>query len=265
MFFQLSKRQSHSFFRVLFLKRRYVSTRNHIKKYHKIILEFFFVRFVKQLLYFLAIALVLVDGIILDCTYSVKKSWIEPLYHCEARIVAIGDEHFITEVSRNHLAGYNDVNVSSISFTDQVIRLPPRNIETFFPNVALYHLLRTQTEAIHPNDIKELPHLKYYLCQGNPKVTKIPPNMFANNGHLVGIAFNVNSKIQHVAYHVFDHLEKLTYLHIYGCIDLAVASRTAVAASLFKVFQACPPDLDMLNEQLSQRNCDCCFMCSNWK
>jgi len=195
----------------------------------------------------------------LDCTYSVKAAWVESYYHCQARIIAVGDERKITEVSSNHLAGYNHLNVSSIEFANQVIRLPPRNIEGFFPNLAFYGLLTTQTEVIHPNDINKLPLLKYYSCQGNPLVTEIPSNMFADNPNLAGINFWASMQIKHVAYHVFDHLEKLTYLYIAGpCLNLALANnRPGVVANLYNVFKACPPSLDMLNVQLSQRNCDC--------
>lgn len=201
----------------------------------------------------------LVDCIILDCTYSVKITWVESYYHCQARIIAVGHERNISEVSSNHLAGYNNLNVSSIDFSHQVVRLPPRNIEAFFPNLACYRLFTSQTEVIHPNDINKLPELKYYMCQTNPKVTKIPPNMFADNPKLAGIAFNSANQIHHVAYNVFDHLDKLTYLYIEGpCINLAVANnRPLVVSNLFNIFKACPPSLEMLNEQLSQRNCNC--------
>lgn len=221
-----------------------------------------FSRSIKPLHFFLgSLLMVLASDMVLECTYSVKNIWVEPIpyYHCQAKIIADSHVRKITAVSHNNLAGYNNLNVTSIDFLNQVVTLPPRNIEAFFPNIGFYNLGNSHTEAIHPNDINRLPLLKYYLCQQNPKVIKIPPNMFANNPNLVGIGINVNSQIQHIAYHVLDHLDKLAYLYISGpCINLGIANdRNAVVGSLFKLFQACPPDLDMLNEQLSQRNCDC--------
>lgn len=188
-----------------------------------------------------------------------QTRWVEAYYHCQAKIFAVGHKTEISEVSDNHLAGYSNINVTSIDFSNQVVRLAPTNLEEFFPNLALYQLYNTQTEVIHPNETNKLPELKYYMNQANPKLTKIPPNMFADNLKLVGIAFNVGDhQIQHVAYNVFDHLDHLTMLLIDGiCLNFAARSRVAVVASLFNVFKACPPTLDMLNEQLSQRDCNC--------
>lgn len=192
--------------------------------------------------------MVLTDGMYLECRYSVKKLWVEqtPFYHCQAKIVGDNEDRKVRSVSRNHLDGYNNSNVTAITFWDE--DLPegqtPRNIEAFFPNIEFYKLRLTFNYAIYPEDINHFPHLKYYLCQYNRKVTTIPPNMFANNPNLVGISIDDNAEIQHVARHVFDHLDKLTYLHISGpCINLAIDNdRNAVVESLSTLIQSCPPE-----------------------
>lgn len=139
-------------------------------------------------------------------------------------MIAVAHERNITELSRNHLAGFNDLNVSFMEFSSQVVRLPPRNI---FPNLAFYRLYTSQTEITYPNVINKLLELKYYMSQSNPKVTMIPPTMFADNSKLLGIAFNS-------AYRVFDHLDKLAYLYIEGpYMNLAVANNRPLVVTSF--------------------------------
>lgn len=193
--------------------------------------------------------MVLADGLVMECVYTVEKLWVEPkpFYHCRAKI--IGDEQilrYVTELSdewHKHLDGYTNLNVTAISFLDDEVRMAPRNIQAFFPNIEYYNLYLTFTDAIHPEDIARFPRLKYYLSQYNTKLTKIPPNMFKNNPNLVGIAFNKNSEIQHIADHVFDHLDELAYLDIDSpCIKLKIDNdRIAVKQSLSTLYQSCPP------------------------
>lgn len=200
----------------------------------------------------------LCEGLILDCTYSVRQFWIaDPLYTCTARLIALGDPRNVTDVAGTHLPGYSNINVLSIVFENQVMGLAPRNIHAFFPNLQFYRLSNTQTENIEPGDINRFAALRYYMAQYIPQLTSIGPNMFANNTQLEGIAINVN-EIQNIAYNVFDSLNNLSSLHIGSkCIVFGVdRNRPAVLSNLFNIHRSCPPTLQMLNQQLDRR-CYC--------
>lgn len=196
------------------------------------------------------------EGLLLDCTYFMINVWADQYYHCQARVIFVGHNRNVTEVSNNHLPGYTNRHVLSIDICSQTLRLPPRNIDEFFPNLASYSLRDTKTEVMHKNDIDKFPYLKHYTFQLNP-ATIIPPNMFANNHRLHSIVINGGAgRLQHVAYNVFDHLNHLTRLILLGpCISIGVNSRAAVLNNLFNIFRDCPPTLQMLREQLCQDRC----------
>lgn len=67
--------------------------------------------------------------LILDCAYSVRSIWVVgAVYHCNARIIFVGDPRNVTEVSHNHTPGNDHSTVLSIEIANQIVPLAPHFI-----------------------------------------------------------------------------------------------------------------------------------------
>lgn len=191
------------------------------------------------------------DGIILDCTYSVINFWkINNLYSCSARILFIGDLRTVSDVTQNHLAPKTNSDVTGVAIRAQDIRLLPRNLNEFYPNLESYDFLSSKIQEISREDLKGFPKLKQLHLNDN-QITSISPNTFDDNPLLIAVSF-INNPILYVAHNVFDNLLNLYELRFDGarCLNQKALTRPAVVAMLFPVLIYCPPTFEMTEDKI---------------
>lgn len=181
-------------------------------------------------------------GLVLNCEYQLVDG-VE--YSCFARAHFIGYSQLVTNVSKNHMSGRSNIDVTSIYFPhNQAIPFTPSGIHLFFPNLELLDLSNhgLQLRREHLDGLKSL---KYLFFSGN-NLEVIERDLFIGNPLLRYINFQSNP-IRHVAHHVFDHLHSLTWLdfHRSTCIDEWAAGRTQVLALQSRLIQYCPPTFEM--------------------
>jgi Leucine rich repeat len=195
-----------------------------------------------------------IDSLILECDYSVRSNWrIFNVYTCTGKVLLVGDPQVITEVSTNHLNSNNNNYVRSLLIENQSLRLIPKNISNFFPNLESLNINRCGIEKIEREDLSDFPNLLQLHLNPN-RISEIGNNLFEGNSRLKFITFSGNP-IKHVAQNVFDDLKELEYLDIEAgtCVSQITRNRDQVLSFMFKLAVNCPPTFDMNFERIEAK------------
>lgn len=194
------------------------------------------------------------DALILDCTYSMRNLWwIKNLYTCKARVVFVGDQRFVTQVSQNHLSGRGNSQVQGLLIENQPMTYVPGNIHYFFMNLEALNIYNCGVNYLRREDINNLPRLRQlYLYYNN--IHELGNNLFEGNPSMKHMSFTSNP-IKHIAHNVFDYLYSLETLDMASatCISVNNGNRNAVKAVLFRFAVSCPPTFEMIFERMEKR------------
>ncbi|CRL03191.1 CLUMA_CG016588, isoform A [Clunio marinus] len=191
------------------------------------------------------------NGLLLDCTYSVRSHWtVINTYQCTGRIVFIGDPRNVSNVSHNHIGERNNSDVLGIFIDSQILGFLPRNIDEFFPNLESLAFRSTAIESLHPSELRVFPNLMQIDFFFNA-ISQLDFHFFQDNLKLRAISFSSNP-LNHVGHGVFDVLDELTSLNTQGtCNSLNVNSnRQLVVNGIFNFARLCPPTFQMMETEL---------------
>jgi hypothetical protein len=184
----------------------------------------------------------------------VRNLWqLSGVYTCNARIVFVGDSEYITEVSSNHLPGYDNSKVLGFYVTNQNVGFLPRNISNFFPNIEGLGLYEMGITELKRQDLEPFPKLKAIDLNGN-KIEEVSENLFAGNPLVHSISFSRNP-VRHVSPEVFNHLNDLYVLNfdVTTCISSYVESKSQVPGLILKLAANCPPTFDMTYKRIKAK------------
>lgn len=192
------------------------------------------------------------EAVILDCTYSVINWWrLNGLYACTARIILVGDQRIVTDVSQNHQTGRRNSDVVYLAAFSQQLNYMLINLELFYENLHSINLNDNKITSITRDDLKGLKNLKQ-IYLGRNQIKIIEPNLFADNPLLMSISFQ-NNPLRHVAHHVFDHLPDLSSLRFQEttCINQGFdGERHNVLLLMFRLIISCPPSFEMTEQKI---------------
>lgn len=212
----------------------------------------YFLRTTLTILVFLALAS-LNQALVLDCTYARANRWkITNMYSCIAKVLFIGDDRIVTNVSSNHLAGYTNNDVQHFAIDNHASMVyPPRDIHLFFPNLISIGMTNNGFTEISKEDLKGLTQLKQITLNLN-KIQEVPADLFIDNPSMIAISFHQN-KIRHVAHNVFDHLRELKSVEFASntCHSQNVnENRAAVELLIFNLKRNCPATIEMTEARI---------------
>lgn len=196
------------------------------------------------------LSLGLSNAIFLECDYGNRSvGTIGSIYTCLARFHPSPGEKNVTDVSHNHLDGRGDADVQALIFNDD-ISFTPFNIHQFFPNLVAIDINGRNTSELEKESLKGLQSLRFLSFSRN-KLAIIESDLFSENPLIEWIYFEGNP-IRHVAFNVFDHLERLRTLYMSDttCIDEVATNLNDVNLLKFRILVRCPPTFEMLEDKI---------------
>lgn len=134
-------------------------------------------------------------------------------------LIFVGDPQIVTDVTQNHLQGRNNNEVRGLWIQGQTMRLAPRHVATFFPNLEAIFFHSNGLEELSPEDFSGLRNLRELQINNNPL-------RYAENG-------------------AFRNLNHLSVLHFNRatCINAVSGGKTQVDNLIFRLLTSCPPSL----------------------
>lgn len=194
------------------------------------------------------------SSLILDCMYAVRNLWqVNSVYTCTANVISVGDARDVNAVSTNHLIGRSDSDVRGLLIENQLLRLVPANISSFFQNLEAISLNNCDLEEIKREDIRGFSKLRQLHLNPN-RITEIGNNLFEGNPGMKFITFT-NNPIKHVAYNLFDDLTELVTLDIlHGTCVSSNSNKNNILSFIFQISANCPPTFKMLLEKIQEEN-----------
>jgi hypothetical protein len=203
------------------------------------------------------------QSIVIDCTYSTLETYwtLSNTYSCAGWVEPTGDSRVVSAVKGDHLEGKSNRLVQDVSLKNQLIKVFPRNLSSFFKNLEAIHIYNSGLEQISKEDLLEFPRLRQLAVNYN-KIKEVDGNLFQNNPRLQAISFGGNP-IKHVGHQVFDGLANLKYLHFYytTCIDQRSDNNLQRMENLlFNLTVYCPPTYQMIEDRVMEKlkgKCGC--------
>ncbi len=130
------------------------------------------------------------------------------------------------------------------------IEFTPFNIHTFFPNLEALDLLNKGTSELTRESLKGLNSLRL-LNFGRNKLQTIETDLFIENPDMERLYFE-NNPLRHVAFNVFDDLQRLNFLDVTEtlCIDQSATTIDQIDSLKFHILVQCPPTFEMLEEKV---------------
>lgn len=200
--------------------------------------------------FLILLALCSSNGILLDCVYTDSDiGVIGNLYTCTAGILSSPGNRDVSDVTHNHNGGRNNSDVKALIINED-IDFTPRNIHSFFPNLAAFIINNRNTAELTRESLKGLTSLRHFDF-GINLLRVIEEDLFVENPLLQWIYFGSNP-IRHVGFNVFDDLPNVNTLDMANttCINLVAISPPDLDNLKFRILVQCPPTFEMLEARL---------------
>jgi len=180
-------------------------------------------KFFRLIFCIVGVYLKLSESTSIECEYYTGE-WktLGNLYCCSVKKdpkITTRESATITSLSGEHKSGKTNSDVESFRVHAMTINYFPRGLEKFFKNIKAITVGFSNLKQIHQEDLKSFPKLaELYFFSNSIKV--LEQGLFDFNPDLQRISFEHN-KIINMEPEVFDHLNKLGSLLLYGnsCID----------------------------------------------
>lgn len=149
------------------------------------------------------------------CTFGVKAINGVTHYSCNQPYISnINVSQYLTEVQGTHEAGKSNLDVKVLSiFNPQNLTFFPKGVEHFFPNLIAIAMNYADILSFIGNEFRAFPQLTWMDLGFNPKLQRIPGNLFEFNP-LVGIISFNNCDLKFIGQELFDSLTNLTGLYV---------------------------------------------------
>lgn len=194
------------------------------------------------------------SSLILDCTYTQSSIWFVNAYSCSGKVIFVNDPRTIIEISGNHASNHNHSEVLQVSIRDQNIKIVPRHLGAFFPNLESLDMYKAGVETVSKIDFAGLANLKQLHFNDN-KIKLLENDLFIGNPKMKWISF-INNPVTNVGHNVFENLSELISLRFEGvtCHNAPASNDPVVAKALIhKLYASCPPTLDMTFKKIKEK------------
>lgn len=192
----------------------------------------------KTLSFLLAAATILViaDAIAFDCTFnSGGLGTYGTLYTCKYPTLSnLTESKYLTTVTGTHASGKTNADVQWLHINyQQNLTFFPKSIAKFFPNLIAMWFSHTGLASLDGDELNGLKNLMYINIEFNPKLERIPGNLFTFNPKLNGILFSRNN-IKHVSSYLFNTIDmsklKYLYFNFNSCVNQQATNQTQIAS-----------------------------------
>lgn len=166
----------------------------------------------------------------------------------------MNDPRTVIEVSGNHAVNRNHSEVLQVSIRDKNVKIVPRHLGAFFPNLESFDMFTSGVETVSKVDFAGLPNLKQ-LHFNNNQIKLLENDLFVGNPNMKWISF-INNPLTNVGHNVFENLDDLTSLRFDGvtCHNAGPNNDPVGSKALIdKIFANCPPTLDMTFEKIKEK------------
>lgn len=143
------------------------------------------------------------EAVILQCEFS-RVNWYrdQTRYTCTAKSITFDGSNNVTAISGNHLPGMHDGLVEGISaYNLQPVSSIPKNLESFFPHLAVLQWYHGGIKTISSQDLRPFPNLRI-LYLGDNEITTLDGDLLQYSRNILAVHF-INNKIEHVGRDLF--------------------------------------------------------------
>jgi hypothetical protein len=193
----------------------------------------------------------------LNCDY-IFYGWavIPNSYTCDGKVLYLGDEKIINEVSRNHLEGKTNNDVIGLWIRDQRVGFIPLFITSFFPNLKLFTISNCGLKTVSSLELKQFGLNLESLGFHENELEQVDHDLLEFTPNLKWIAFRGN-KIRNIGLELFKSSLDLYSIQLGNnfCISKDILhNSTAIKDFIFEISLKCPPNIHQLERQLFSRN-----------
>jgi hypothetical protein len=155
----------------------------------------------------------------------------------------------VTSVTGDHEPSMSHADVQGFYSYRNTINFMPCGLNDVFPNLIGIEIGYAGMKELHQSDLKQFPRLRYLGLYGNV-LTIIEQDLFKFNTELEYISFGFN-RITQIHPTVFDHLNKLSQLHLDSnvCMNKYAENRSAVEDLISSVKRECLGDFTQIDEE----------------
>lgn len=196
-------------------------------------------------------------ALVLNCNFqTVNWSVVGSSYTCTGSFQTVGDVRNVTGVTGNHLDGRNNSDVTAIAVSSQLLMAGiPREIENFFPNLAILSFSYTNILQVTREDLKPFPHLRVLILFNN-RLEKLDSDLFVDSPNLQYINLSQN-RLRHLGPGVFKPLNNLSTLRLLDniCINQYVDGNIfEIITLLWDAQFRCPSSVQQLENEIFSGN-----------
>lgn len=180
----------------------------------------------------------------LDCSYYSRKWIVGTVYVCGAQVLDFEGGKAVTEVTQNHLLSKTNQDVTAITFYYQSLDFVPQNIDSFFENIRILDITKTNLKVFTNFDLNQFPKLQVLGFGQNPLQT-VDGDLFLHNPLLQHINMRNNS-LTNMGPNIFTHLQLLRELYFEGNLCISEKAETFEEIRQFsqKLAFRCPPSVE---------------------
>lgn len=154
----------------------------------------------------------------------------------------------IEGIDGTHIGKNTDNDVKGFYMTGRSLRVFPKNIERYFPNLEGIWISRTSLAEISKEDLRPLSNLKT-LYMRDCYLTRLESGLFQFNPKLQFISLSKNN-ISVIAADTFDGLEDLQEVELYenACIDMRTNGKDGISKMKRQIKENCQATTGCMEE-----------------
>lgn len=151
------------------------------------------------------------EFLILDCIFEFNAFKDYTCFATESFEINSEDDRTITEVEGNHAEGKTNGDVKAFGARDITIKYFPKDLQKFFPQVAIIDIENSELQEITREDVAPFGSKLTTLFLAENEIENIEADTFTENTNLVSVSLNRNH-IKYVGTGVFSKLSNLAVL-----------------------------------------------------
>jgi hypothetical protein len=153
-----------------------------------------------------------VNSLVLQCEFKFHHSYWGENYACVVNNITTSEtDKDVQSIIGTHLEGKTNDDVEKVFIEKQNCPVLPRNFGTFFPNLKVLYIMKSQVKTLSEGDLDGLDKLLIFDVSYNP-IETIPKGFFKGHNHLRKISF-YECHLKLIEKGALDHLQDLNEAH----------------------------------------------------
>lgn len=218
------------------------------------------------------------NAIALHCRFETIRYNSNEIYACTATALIETRIESVTAIFGTHQTGKGNGDVLGLTIISQNMGFFPRNIEEFFPNVAVIDFSNNSISSISNQNLIPFPNLRHlgvasnrissldsnlfsglnslrFILLSDNAINSLDSNLFAglNSGSFIDLS---NNTIRHVGHNFILPKQSDIWLDNNICVDATfhTFSDDVVEDLTFDLLKKCPPTISLIESTLESRD-----------